>query len=78
MNSLIVVASLKSTSVTAAIARRFLNPLAIECGADAIVGYPMDKDKAAMFATPSRNLARKSSGLMSRMAGVKIVPESYT
>lgn len=37
-NSLTVVASLNSTSVTAAIANRFLNPLTMLCGAEATVG----------------------------------------
>lgn len=69
---------MKSTSVTAAMASKFLNPLAMECGADATVGYPMASERAATLATPSWNLARRSSGLMSRIAGVKMVPESYT
>lgn len=78
MNSLMVSASLNSTSVTAATASRFLKPLAMECGAEATVGYPMARDREATLATPSMNLARRSSGLMSRMAGAKMVPESYT
>ena len=37
-NSLMVAASLKSMSVTAARANKFLNPLTKECGAEARVG----------------------------------------
>lgn len=78
MNSLIVAASLNSMSVTAAIDNRFLNPLAMLCGAEATVGYPIPKQTAAKLATPAKNFSLRSSGLMSRMAGAKMVPESYT
>lgn len=76
MNSLMVVASLNSTSVTAARANKFLNPLATLCGAEAVVGYPMDKQTEAKLATPAKNFSLKSSGLISRISGAKIVPES--
>lgn len=71
-----VLASLNSTSVTAAMANKFLKPLAMLCGADATVGYPMDKQTEAKLATPAKNLSLKSSGLMSKIAGAKMVPES--
>lgn len=45
-------ASGKVISVSTAIARRRLNPLAMEWGAEAAVGYPIFRDSAAMFLTP--------------------------
>uniref|UniRef100_A0A2M3ZL71 Uncharacterized protein n=3 Tax=Nyssorhynchus TaxID=44543 RepID=A0A2M3ZL71_9DIPT len=78
MNSLTVSASLNSTSVTAAMASRLRKPLAMLCGTEASVGYPIDSETAARLATPAWNLARRSSGLMSRISGEKIEPESNT
>merc|ERR1719499_2511136 len=48
-------------SVTAAMARRFFMPLAMLCGADAIVGYPISRQTAATLATPAINLSLMSS-----------------
>ena len=69
-------ASGKVISVWAAIARTFLNPLIMEWGTDATVGYPICKETEAMLRTPSRSRARKSSSVMSRIAGLKQVPLS--
>ena len=66
------------TPVSAAIDSRFLKPLDIMCGADAVVGYLIDNEMAAMLATPWRSLTRRSSNVMSSTRGSKMVPESYT
>ncbi|KAJ8322268.1 hypothetical protein KUTeg_000739 [Tegillarca granosa] len=45
-------ASGKVMSVSTAMASKRLNPFTMEWGAEAAVGYPMDKDTAATFLTP--------------------------
>merc|ERR1740128_1012593 len=76
--SLIISASLKVISVTAAMASRFFMPLTMEWGAEATVGYPICRHTAATLATPCMNLAFRSSSVMSRISGENTVPASYT
>merc|ERR1719461_96898 len=47
-NSLSISASLKVMSVTAAMARRFFMPLAMLCGAEAMVGYPISSHELVL------------------------------
>lgn len=42
-------------SVAAAMANKFLNPLATECGSDTTVGYPSPSDTEATFETAYEN-----------------------